>query len=176
MSEAQRLEDSEELHQTLLNSISHEMRTPLTAILGAASALNEDEMASKPAFVKEVAESLQAAGDRLNRVIENLLDMSRLNSGVLSLNLEWHDLNDLIGVVIQKNKKILEKHRLEVKGLEEIILVPQAMIMKKVWGVLAEGESHYLRIYINQLRKKIEIDPSNPKHILTDPGVGYRLV
>lgn len=55
-------------------------------------------------------------------------------------------------------------------------VVPQSVILKKVWGVLAEEQSHYLRIYINQLRKKLEENPSKPQHILTDPGVGYRLV
>lgn len=55
-------------------------------------------------------------------------------------------------------------------------VIPQAKLMKQVWGVLAEDQSHYLRIYINQLRKKIEENPSVPKHILTEPGVGYRLV
>ena len=43
-------------------------------------------------------------------------------------------------------------------------------------GSLAQEESHYLRIYIKNLRKKIEKNPSEPKHILTEPGVGYRLV
>lgn len=55
-------------------------------------------------------------------------------------------------------------------------VVPQNVIMKKVWGVTAEDQNHYLRIYINQLRKKIETNPSEPQHILTEPGVGYRLI
>lgn len=55
-------------------------------------------------------------------------------------------------------------------------VVPQSLIMKKVWGVIDEDQTHYLRIYINQIRKKIEECPSQPKHILTEPGVGYRLV
>ena len=55
-------------------------------------------------------------------------------------------------------------------------VVPQSQLLKQIWGALAEDQSHYLRIYINQLRKKIEIVPSEPKHIITEPGVGYRLV
>jgi two-component system KDP operon response regulator KdpE len=55
-------------------------------------------------------------------------------------------------------------------------VIPQAQLLKQIWGSLAEEESHYLRIYINQLRKKIEINPSEPKHILTEPGVGYRII
>lgn len=55
-------------------------------------------------------------------------------------------------------------------------VVPQMQIMKKVWGAIAEDQSHYLRIYIKQLRKKLEMNPSTPEHILTEPGVGYRLI
>jgi two-component system sensor histidine kinase KdpD len=123
LAETQRLKDSEELHQTLLSSISHEMRTPLTAILGAASALERNELTGGNNYVREVAYGLQDAGDRLNRVIENLLDMSRLNSGVLSLNLEWHDFSDLLSVVVKKLEKPLAHHKVQINFLEEVHLV-----------------------------------------------------
>lgn len=55
-------------------------------------------------------------------------------------------------------------------------VISQAHLLKQIWGASSEDQSHYLRIYINQLRKKIEKNPSDPKHILTEPGVGYRLV
>lgn len=55
-------------------------------------------------------------------------------------------------------------------------VVSQATLLKQIWGAVAEHETHYLRIYIKQLRKKIEKSPSQPRHILTEPGVGYRLI
>lgn len=55
-------------------------------------------------------------------------------------------------------------------------VIPQTVLLKEIWGTTAMDQNHYLRIYINQLRKKIEENPSVPKHILTEPGVGYRLV
>ncbi len=55
-------------------------------------------------------------------------------------------------------------------------VVPQRLLMVQIWGITAEDKTHFLRIYINQLRKKIERDPANPVHILTEPGVGYRLI
>lgn len=55
-------------------------------------------------------------------------------------------------------------------------VIPQMQLLRQVWGHSSEDQSHYLRIYINQLRKKLEKNPSQPKHILTEPGVGYRLV
>ncbi|HWU44436.1 MAG TPA: ATP-binding protein, partial [Bdellovibrio sp.] len=123
LSEAQRLKDSEELHQTLLNSISHEMRTPLTAILGGASALEDESTLNDKTQLKKIADGLHDAGERLNRVIENLLDMSRLNSGVLSLRLEWHDVNDLLGIVLKKLDKALSKHTVKTHFMDEVTLL-----------------------------------------------------
>ncbi len=111
---SRRLEESERLHQTLLNSISHELRTPLTAILGSAHALEDDASIRNPEFVKNAATQLVHASERLNRVIGNLLDMSRLDSGVLQLKLEWDDPGDLIRSVIAKSAKVLAHHRMKV--------------------------------------------------------------
>ena len=55
-------------------------------------------------------------------------------------------------------------------------VVPQNKLLKEIWGSVAQEETHYLRIYIKQLRKKLEANPSMPVHILTEPGVGYRIV
>jgi len=106
--EADLLRESEQLHQALLNSVSHELRTPLTALLGSASALQDEATAADPirrhAYLKAVAE----AGERLNRVVENLLDMARLNSGVLAPNLDWHDPGELVRLTVQSLKGPLE--------------------------------------------------------------------
>ena len=121
LQEAQRLKDSEILHQTLLNSISHEMRTPLTAIMGATSAITQ--MSDQDQQLKMISENLNEASDRLNRVIENLLDMSRLQSGVLGLKLEWHDLSDLVGVVLKKLDRNLKNNQVHIQIDEEIQLL-----------------------------------------------------
>ncbi len=55
-------------------------------------------------------------------------------------------------------------------------IVTQKYLLEKVWGPTYLNESHYLRIYIGQIRKKIEKDPARPEHLLTEPGIGYRLV
>lgn len=55
-------------------------------------------------------------------------------------------------------------------------VVSQEVILKEIWGPNAIENFHYVRIYVGALRKKIELDPSNPKHILTEPGVGYRIL
>lgn len=122
VAEAQRLEDSEKLQQTILASISHELRTPLTAILGSAAALDDGNTVTDPT-AKKIVKDIEANGDRLNRVIENLLDMSRLSSGSLALSLDWQDITDLIGVVLKKLSKALASHPVRVESQPELPLV-----------------------------------------------------
>lgn len=122
LNENQRLKDSEELHQTLLNSISHEMRTPLTAIMGSAYAIENEDSVSDKNRIKSLAQEIQESGDRLNRVIENLLDMSRLNSGVLSLKLDWHDFADIVNSSLKKLEKSLRNHSVKLNLSDELIL------------------------------------------------------
>lgn len=55
------------------------------------------------------------------------------------------------------------------------VLTPRHLL-RAVWGPSAENETHYLRVYVGQLRRKIEVDPSRPCHLITEPGVGYRLL
>jgi two-component system KDP operon response regulator KdpE len=54
-------------------------------------------------------------------------------------------------------------------------VVTQTQLLKEVWGPAYAEESHYLRVYMSQLRRKIEADPARPRYLLTEPGVGYRL-
>jgi two-component system sensor histidine kinase KdpD len=103
------LEESERLHQTLLNSVSHELRTPLTTLVGAASALRDPRALQDPVAVKVLSEELIASAERLNRVVENLLDMSRLESGALRAKEELLDVSDLLSSVITRYERLLGK-------------------------------------------------------------------
>jgi two-component system KDP operon response regulator KdpE len=55
-------------------------------------------------------------------------------------------------------------------------VVTHHQLLKEVWGEAYADESHYLRVYMGQLRRKLEADPARPQHLLTEPGVGYRFV
>lgn len=115
LQQSQRLQDSAKLHQTLLNTISHEMRTPLTALIGSSSALENDAVFQDAESVKTIVDDIRMASERLNHVVENLLDMSRLDAGVLTLKTEWHDLTDLLNAIIAKHKKSFSNHRLNIQ-------------------------------------------------------------
>lgn len=121
--ENEKLQESEKLHQTLLNSISHEMRTPLTAIMGSAEALLQESATQSVSQRKAMAQELLHAGERLNRVIENLLDMSRLEAGALALKQEWHVLQDVVGVVLNRLRKNLEGHKVKVTIPDDLPLL-----------------------------------------------------
>ncbi len=109
--DARILAESERLSQALLNSISHELRTPIAVIQGAVSGLTVE--ASPPAQRAFSAE-IQQAAERLNRLVGNLLDMTRLDSGHLKPHMDWCEVNDLIGVALQRVGKNLADHPVEV--------------------------------------------------------------
>jgi two-component system sensor histidine kinase KdpD len=90
------------LYNTLLNSLSHELRTPIATIIGAVDALKENKEQLTPANQNELLNQIDIAGMRLNREVENLLNMSRLETGMLQPNFDWCDTNELVNSVIQQ--------------------------------------------------------------------------
>lgn len=115
------LVESDRLYKTLFNSISHEFRIPVATIMGASDALlNSIHLESvKAALFNEIF----TASLRLNRLIENLLNMSRLESGQLSVRLDWYDMNDLVNKVAQDLKEELKAFTLKVSIAEDMPLV-----------------------------------------------------
>jgi two-component system sensor histidine kinase KdpD len=110
--EVQKLEASEHLHQTILSTISHEIKTPMTAIVGLASALADDQIHANPALRHQLIQELGDAVDRLNSEVNNILDMSRLSSGVFTLKKEWIPVRELLTPCVDKLKKPLSTHPL----------------------------------------------------------------
>lgn len=95
-------ENTIKLYNTLLNSLSHEMRTPLAAIIGACDTLKENNTNLSAENKEHLINEISYAGMRLNRQVENLLNMSRLETGMLQPNKDWCDVNELIFGVMQK--------------------------------------------------------------------------
>lgn len=90
------------LYETLLNSLSHELRIPITAIIGSVDTLKENREFLSDKNKSELLDDIQNAGFRLNYQVENLLNMSRLESGSVQLNKDWTDINELIFLCISK--------------------------------------------------------------------------
>ena len=92
---AEELQRSEKLYQTILNSVSHEIKTPITAIIGLVSALEDEKIAGDPKARKPILDELSESAERLDREVTNILDMSRLSAGVISLKKEWFEVREL---------------------------------------------------------------------------------
>jgi two-component system sensor histidine kinase KdpD len=116
------LAESERLSRALLNSISHELRTPLAASTSAASALAEAHTAS-PEQRRSLVGEIQEANARLNRVVGNLLDVARLESGDVRPRLDWHDARDLVQTTRRELERELETHPVRVAMPAEPMLV-----------------------------------------------------
>lgn len=115
--------ESERIYRILLNSISHDLRTPLTTITGASSSLMDDVVVSRPETRNALIREINMAGDRLNRVVDNLLDMSRLESGMMKLNLERYDPGDLVSVVLRSLENELREHKVLIDIAEDLPMI-----------------------------------------------------
>lgn len=113
--------ESEKFHKTLLNCIAHEFKTPLTAIVGAATTLQtQGEQKKRNATTdKMLLEEIVASSGRLNNLFENLLDMERIESGATHLNHEWFSLVELVRHVITLQEKMLSEHTIDIKMEDE---------------------------------------------------------
>lgn len=120
---AQWLAESEKLHKALLDSISHDLRTPLSSITGAVTGLLAEENAYDDAARKVLLDTIKDGALRMDRFVANLLDMTRLQSGVLRLSREWCDVEDIVGVSLREMRDALQGHPLAVDIPPDLPLV-----------------------------------------------------
>jgi two-component system, OmpR family, sensor histidine kinase KdpD len=99
--QARVLEEADRLHQAILNSLSHDLRTPLAAITGALSSLAAREAPLPETARAELLATAREEAERLNAFVSNLLDMSRLEAGTIGLRVDWHDVDDLVGSALR---------------------------------------------------------------------------
>jgi two-component system sensor histidine kinase KdpD len=116
--EARLTAESEKIRSSLLSSVSHDIRTPLTAITGAASALVA-EQGDRVVLAQTIYDEAQ----RLNRHVRNLLDMTRLESGTIQPNLQWHNAEELVGSAIRRADATLGKREVSVEIQPDLQLV-----------------------------------------------------
>jgi two-component system sensor histidine kinase KdpD len=109
--------ESEKLQKALLNSISHNLRTPLASIIGALSTLQEDQHARgiDEATKRELVDTARAEAERLNRLLGNLLDMSRLDAGAVRVRMDPCDVQDVIGAALEQLGGTLRNRLIEVR-------------------------------------------------------------
>jgi two-component system sensor histidine kinase KdpD len=116
--------ETERLRNSLLSSVSHDLRTPLASITGAASTLLENEAGLDVGTRRDLLETLHEEADRLNRLVQNLLEMTRLESGALQLHSEWHPVEEVIGAALGRFAKALARRPVTTRVPSELPLVP----------------------------------------------------
>lgn len=129
--EAKRAAETDRLRSALLTSISHDLKTPLAAILGAAGTLRDYAASMSEPDRADLLATVIDEAERLNRFIANLLDMTRLETGAMTPNASLYFAGDIIGAALQRAAKILSRHRVEVD-------IPPDLPMVKVDAVLFE--------------------------------------
>lgn len=107
-------------YNTLLNSLSHELRTPITTIIGCTDNLQSNSPRLSEKDKSDLLTEISVASVRLNQQVENLLNMSRIESGILQLKKDWCDISDLVYKSIQRLDSNLQKFRLAVEIPEQL--------------------------------------------------------
>jgi two-component system sensor histidine kinase KdpD len=123
--------EAEQLRSSLLSSVSHDLRTPLTSITGAATTLVEQGDKIDTDTRRELAEAIHEEADRLNRLVTNLLDMTRLESGAAAVHREWQPLEAVVGAALGRMKRRLEDRVVNTD-------LPSTLPLVSIDGVLIE--------------------------------------
>ncbi|MDX6599470.1 MAG: two-component system, OmpR family, sensor histidine kinase KdpD [Gaiellales bacterium] len=121
--EAQALRASDALKTALLRAVSHELRTPLTAIKAAVGALRGDQVQLGEEAVRELLEDVSVETDRLDRLVSDLLDVSRLQAGTASTAIDWCEVDDLVRGAVAAARSRAPGTRLEIETQDELPLV-----------------------------------------------------
>jgi two-component system, OmpR family, KDP operon response regulator KdpE len=129
-----------------------------------------DDYVTKPFGMDELLARLRAALRRRATLDEGPL----IETESFTVDLAAKEARDGDGKPVRLTPT--EWHVLEVLARNEGKLVPQRQLLQEVWGPNYQTETNYLRVYLAQLRRKLEPDPSHPRYLITEPGMGYRFV
>jgi two-component system sensor histidine kinase KdpD len=141
--------EAEQLRNSLLSSVSHDLRTPLSTIEGTASSLLERAAGRE----RDLLQSIVDESRRLTRLVENLLDMARLDAGQIALNRQWHVLEEIVGLALAGVRRDLE-------GRDVRVVIPSTMSLLSVDALLLE------QVFVNLFENAARYSPAaNPIEI-----------
>jgi len=144
MDKARIVAEAERLRSTLLASISHDLRTPLTSIIGAVTSLKTLKEPIDPQLKDELVASIHDEAERLNRFVGNLLDMTRLESGALALRREMLDVGELIETALRRASRLLSHHRIKIHLDADLPMISgDAILLEQALFNLLDNASKY---------------------------------
>lgn len=146
--------EAERLRNSLLSAISHDLRTPLASIMGSASTLVEDDGQLKNSDKIELTKGIVEEAERMSKLVNNILEMAKLDAGVLELKREWHPVDEIIGTVLTLLQKPLKDRVVNVK-------MPTGICMLYVDAVMIE------QVLINLLENALRYTPAGSNLDLT---------
>ena len=132
------LKASEKLQTALLDSISHDLRTPLVSIIGALSSIQESKIKPDADAIGKLIQVARTEAERLNRLITNLLDESRLEAGTLKLNRQSAEIQDLVGAALEQLGQRAASHQVRINLPPDLpfISVDFALIVQALVNIL----------------------------------------
>jgi two-component system, OmpR family, sensor histidine kinase KdpD len=144
MDRVERTAETERLRSALLTSISHDLKTPLAAVLGAAGALRDIGVKLSDAEKADLLATIIDESERLNRFIANLLDMTKLESGAVKPNVALHDLGEIVGSALRRAGRILSHHQVELELAPDLpMLELDAVLFEQVLFNLLDNAAKY---------------------------------
>ncbi|KMQ74348.1 sensor histidine kinase [Marinobacter subterrani] len=131
-------EETERLRSALLSSISHDLRTPLSSMIGSASTLKSMFNKLSDEDRESLFDSVLGEGERLDRYIRNLLDMTKLGHGTLKIERDWIAFTDILASALRRTRNLMSKVRVE-RNVEQdlpLLFVHPALIEQALVNVL----------------------------------------
>ncbi len=138
------LEESDRLKSALLSSVSHELRTPLATIKASVSSLRSGEVAWESSAREDLLAAVDDEADHLNRLVGNLLDMSRIESGALKPRRQWNLIAEIVSSVMARMRQSFANHKLAIDLPDDLPLVPVDYVqMEQVFTNLISNSLKY---------------------------------
>ena len=135
---------TEEMRSALLSAVSHDLRTPLAAITGAASTLRERADEATDVEKADLLDTIREEADRLERLVRNLLDMTRLESGALHVKREWVPLEEIIGAALTRLEgQIADRPVRTELPVDLPLLSVDAILLEQLFVNLLENAAKY---------------------------------
>jgi two-component system sensor histidine kinase KdpD len=135
---------TEEMRSSLLSAVSHDLRTPLASITGAATSLLGQGDRFTTETRNELLESIADEAERLGRLVNNLLEMTRLDSGTVEIHRDWHSLEEMVGATMHRMTKALSKHdvKISLPSSLPLVQVDDVLVVQVVVNLLENAAKY----------------------------------